>query len=214
MIAKVLQGVTGEARLWLERHRSDLWISRFDNFLQRLPEDQVQLLSNKFNNVVDSEKLNDYLVEIWAAVEYQNGQPEFLEEKDKERTPDIFLKKSLQYIEVKRYRYSDNYKKILEKLAITKSHTDQRDGTKDQLIKEEKEAYEVVLKQAKDKVDNALLQLKGKFGFIYFVYSIDLDLFAFRSVKDKSKDLECDLRLYAKGKEASIVCKDFFKLFE
>jgi len=220
-ILEILKGAVGEAQDWVDKLKTRvnwpryLWVSRVNNFLQQLSSDQINLLQDKFKNISDDYLLRDKLVEILVATEYQDEKPQFLSDNSREKTPDIFLKKSGQYIEVKNFNNSNEYKTLLEKLRKDKEMYLERSNTSVSKLKiEDEKRYELILKYAKEQIDGGVKQLSKKDGFICFVYSIDSSPFSLNTVDEISTHLERDIQKHYSQQKNKVVCKGLSQLFE
>lgn len=218
-IIDVLQNTKGDAKKWVENLQDSLskeiprlWVPRVNDFLGKLPSDQIDLISNKLKNVSDTYRLIDKLVEILVATEYQDEQPEFQSENIK--GPDILLKRSSRYIEVKNVNNSDEYKDFWKHLRILKTWSGACTETEGELEAKDKKRYASVLKKAKEKIDIGIDQLDTKKGFIYLTYSIDLSNFSLESSDQTSVNLEKDLQKYCSEKKIHSVFKKTSELFD
>jgi hypothetical protein len=169
---------------------------------------------NKFKDVTfyDVYQLFDKLTEILVATEFQDELPHFLPDNSREKTPDIFLTKSQQFVEVKNFNNSDEYKALLEKLQKDKEMNLERDASLSELQAKDRERYETILKYAKNQIDGGVDQLSEKSGFIYFVYSIDLSPFSRDSIGEISARLAPDIQKHYSQRKIKVVCKEFSQL--
>ena len=220
-ILEILKGAVGEAKSWvdeLENRQTNgarySWVSRVNIFLRQLPLDQINLLHDKFKNISDDYLLRDKLVEILVATEYQDEKPQFLPDNLREKTPDILLKKSGQYIEVKNFNNSNEYKTLLEKLRKDKEMYLERNASVSELQIEDQKRYELILKYAKEQIDGGVKQLSEKNGFIYFVYSIDSPSFSLDTVDKISACLVWDIQKHYSQQKIKVMGRQLSQLFE
>lgn len=223
-ILEILKGAVGPAKVWideLEKRQTinpqlDPWISRVNNFLLLLSPKQIDLIRDKFKDVkfADGYQLRDKLAEIIVATEYQDEQPQFLPDNSSKKTPDILLKKSQRYIEVKNFNISEEYKILLEKLRKDKEMYLERNASDSELQVKDQERYELILKYAKEQIDGGVKQLLEKDGFIYFVYSIDLSPFSLDTVDKISTRLVRDVQTHYLQREIKVVCGELSQLFK
>lgn len=220
-ILEILKGAVGEAKSWvdeLENRQTNgarySWVSRVNIFLRQLPPDQINLLHDKFKNISDDYLLRDKLVEILVATEYQDEKPQFLPDNLREKTPDILLKKSGQYIEVKNFNNSNEYKTLLEKLRKDKEMYLERNASVSELQIEDQKRYELILKYAKEQIDGGVKQLSEKNGFIYFVYSIDSPSFSLDTVDKISACLVWDIQKHYSQQKIKVMGRQLSQLYE
>jgi len=112
------RSVTGKSLKLIDEIDSNLYKGIYypnvlivNDFLNNISECQCNLLIKKFKGIHDIYKMNDKLTEILCAVKYRECNPKFLEE-GKEGNPDLYLKKTKEYIEVKRINKSNKEKKL------------------------------------------------------------------------------------------------------
>lgn len=152
-----------------------------NKLLDQLDSNQIDILKHKFQNTTKYYQMHDIFAELFVASEYRNAYPLFIQEKRTERTPDLFLEKTKEYIEVKVINtsdYSHDFEDFVSRnsipgmavtgVAIPFSKT-----------RAHKEILPKLKTKAKEKIDEGGKQLKEKKGFIYLLYRIDevTDLF-------------------------------------
>ena len=209
-ILDILGTSQGDAKNWVDELKNKNihygWIDRVNKSLDRLSKVQIELLRNKFKNISSVDRLIDKLSEVLVATEYGNDEPFFLDENSS--GPDIFLKRTNQYIEVKNLNNSDIEKGIVEQMQKEKiGVAGGRVGSIESFITEDEAKYRLLLKKTKELLDKGVSQLSCKKGFIYFVYSVD-----FITPSLESKDVICerlkrDVVMYCKEKGVDVVTK-------
>jgi len=216
IIQEILKSsVSEECLSWVEELERNLsediiypYISRVNDFLKSIPEDQCLLLKNKFNGINNVYKMHDIISEIICAVEYKDYNPVFLKEEDGVKTPDIYLEKAREYIEVKRIQISDEEK--------AKLNTHELSGTAGRINKTqaEKEIFIFLKKKIREKIDRGKKQLDGKCGFIYLLYSIDfINLMPYCmdniNLKDfLKKEIESYVKKYSQENNLNCICRE------
>lgn len=138
------------------------FIDRIDKVLRLLDENQQEIIKLKFNNFGSMGQLHDKLSEILVAYRFLDKNPNFCD--DAKGDPDLLLKETNEYIEVKRLNNSDFQNNTVEfMLGYCKKPEDNELGNE-----------EAVYIKARELIDRAIRQLKDKRGYIFLVYSIDI----------------------------------------
>ncbi len=155
------------------------WIDEIDLFLQVQTNEQSDILRTKFQHLKDRDQLFDKLTEVMIAIKHNKENPVFQEES--KGGPDIYLKKSNEYIEVKRLNPSNLNKNILDYLSksgdmITITDSENKNTS--------------LYKKAQDLIKKAVEQLKDKKGKIFLVYSLDLISGDHRDLKVRREEFE------------------------
>lgn len=223
------QTVTGEAlkliQKWKKLQDAGWFFSRLEKlnvFLDNISEEQLNILKKKFKGTSNFYTVHDYLAEIVVAEKYNKDEPVFLPES-KQKTPDIYLKKKNEYVEVKVIQSSDSYKEWEEMMTQVKSDLGTAlPKTKDDALKE---GLPFLTRDAKCKIARGIEQLKGKDGFIHLLYYIsdpfDIDKNGRRALlfgRDSNEnyfdlkeflgqELEKWVRKYALEKNIKVVCE-------
>jgi len=170
------------------------WLLKIDQLLNNIPE-QEELLTKKFAPIKNVHQLFDKLAELLVAYEYLDLKPVF--NSDSISGPDLFLNKTLEFVEVKRLNNSDSQNSILESLlrsSATRTATNEGDDSGQ---------VAAVNKKLKDHIDKALLQMGKNKGKIVVLYSLDL-LGYINSLDNR----EADFLQYGKRYVASLNTKD------
>jgi hypothetical protein len=161
---------------WEERRSRYVFpeFERVNDFFKSLPAEQLEILKKKFNGLNDVFDLHNYLAEIVVAEKYSEDTPVFIAES-RQKTPDIYLEKKKEFVEVKVIAPSNEYKKWEEMMDKMKSWS----GNAKMRTKEEmkSEYLPYLTRKAKEKIDDGINQLGSRNGFIYLLYRIDNDLF-------------------------------------
>lgn len=197
---------------WIDNVQSNInngvrypWVEKAEKLLGGLPDDQIKLLEKKFKGINSTDQLVDRLVEILVAAEFIDSDPSFL--PDSTSGPDIFLKKTNRYIEVKNLNLSDEERELLNQLENTPMLTVSRIGPPGSFRAEDEQGYQALLKKAKDLIDKGRSQLAGRDGLLYFVYSLDFGVLHLDSLAARSTRFEQDIAIYCQQKKVQIVLK-------
>ena len=219
------QSVKGDALLWVQGLECNIErgigypnVLLVNELISQLSEEQVEILKEKFKSVDDISQMHDKLVEIMVARKYMKYEPEFLAESD-DLSPDIYLHKKEEYIEVKRKNYSKVYKKLEEKTS-NYPHSSSVEIIFEEDAKEK--LAKPLLSYTKDLIDKAKCQLSGKKGLVFLLYQIDFIMpYAIKSgdsIKSMSVFLNEFLikgvQEYSEQIKVRIVCKPCFLLHD
>ena len=168
-------------------------INQVFNFIKHEPQ-QLDRLRNKFK-VKSDEELLDVLTEVMVFSYFLNDSPEFTDDKGK---PDIFLRRTKEYVEVKRVRISDEEIHIRERFYSNRSKFLVTDSSSKLLRQEEKEKG--LLKKI-EKIDQAVEQINKISGHGIVFLSYSLDLFGYlKSQNKREKEFETEIRKYFHSK--------------
>lgn len=209
----------GGAKEWFDKCREDIkadvGYKKIDELLKTLSSDQIQIIKENLKGKNDKHQLLDIMEELRVGVKYKDDKPEFVQRKANCSTPDIFLRKTKEYIEVKRINISDHEKdarKEIESVGMV--------GESEPPIKLTADVRERCTQALKRKIEHQINkgreQLSGKVGFMYMSYSIDfLDLpySTGRSLECFREDLsqECEeyVREYSNENGVRVVCEKY-----
>lgn len=173
------------------------FVDKLDEVLDYVSDDQMEIILEKIKPITNLDQLLDKLFEFLVAHKYLDKAPIFND--DSESEPDIFLKKTEKYIEVKRVNNSDEQKEVIDLLA-------QKGGlylnggkinSKNQAV-----AERFVYKKACEHIDKAASQLEGRCGVIFLIYSLDL-LGYIKSLNQREVDFVKKVKEYFEEKYAS-----------
>jgi hypothetical protein len=179
-----------------------------------LSQEQIDILRAKFKNVNNFSQFRDILAEVQVARKYIHEEPEFC---SGEGEPDIFLRATSRYVEVKRINPSDEDKDFEDKVhqmhsigeahitnAIMLGHDDLHKGIKP------------IFKKARDLIDKGNTQLNGRQGFTYLFYSLDSTPYYIRdnsNISSLRKEIESlllkHINDYANEQNIEVVCEEY-----
>lgn len=204
----------GDARQWVDQLRNGdpkpNWLARVDHMLSNLSSSQLDILRSKFKGVEDRDRLIDKLIEMLVGEEFVSETPLF--SKDSAAGPDIYLKATKRYIEVKHINHSDDEKVILDQLRSRPIMESSRIGASGSFAIQDEAEYQLLLKQGKATVDTAASQLNGYVGLIYLVYSLDFTPLTILPKAHIARRFEDDMNLYAESVGQAITVKSLQRL--
>jgi hypothetical protein len=207
--------VSGEALDWANELESNLskginypHVSRVNEFLGKISKEQCTLLKNKFSGISNVYEMNDRVEEVMCAMKCEDYAPIFLDERKGAKTPDLYLEKTEEYVEVKRIQITKKEKE-LEKLDELSGTVERFDRT--QALEKK---FPGLKKKIEEKIDKGGEQLSGKPGFIYLSYSLDfINLMpcvgnGFNLRYFLKKEIENYARIYSQQKKLNCICEE------
>lgn len=215
-ILKILNNIIkSEANKWLKDIQVNIskgvlyaWVEQVNTILDQLEPTQIEIIKKKFKGIKKTRQLIDKLAELLVAVEYWSDNPVFL--SDDSSGPDLHLKRTNQFIEVKHLNTSDIHNKIVDKIgdqggvAIIGSRT----GTMESFKAEDEKRHEKLIVKVKDAINKAHSQLDGYEGFIYLIYKVDLLPLYLGNQNTRAAALEQIIKKYCQEKNISIVVRE------
>lgn len=144
------------------------WITNADKLLESMDDEQQITMISNYSSIAEKDKLFDKLSEILVASIYFEEKPLFFD--DTNGKPDIYLKNSEQYIEVKRLNNSDHEKWALDNLVNSGFMTGNR------IISDSSETENSAQYKSQCLIEDALKKFSRNnlnSGKIYLIFSLD-----------------------------------------
>jgi len=196
-------------------------LNSLEEFFRQLSYDQHEVLKVKLKEVGDIHQLHDFFAELLVALKYHEDEPEFtLNDSGK---PDIFLKKTNRYVEVKVINCSQDNRDQANLISQFSQMGIALTGTLTPYTRKKilTDIFPSIQKKLVEKIDQGIKKLGTHSGFIHIYYSVDniTPIFGLTENKDffdlvqfLGSEISNSIQQYSREKNVCVVCEEYYQV--